>query len=228
MRELFFRLKSFSIITVIVAAVVGTILLIKPAEGVYAISIIIGASLIIFGVAAWISYLVKERLALLGVIGTILIIGGIIICFTYQLIASIVVLMLGVFLVISGIVNLFASFDSHRLLIGTWLVSLIMSVLMTIFGFVVIILAPRGDEVVGVLLGAALLFYALMDILAMIEVKQKAKKVSASFESAKRELENAMNQFDEDVQNSANEFKNDMNFASGNAEEIDAEGKDVE
>ncbi len=228
MRELFFRFKTFSIITIIFSAVIGVILLMKPEEGIYAISMIVGASLILIGIAAWISYLVKDRLAFLAVMGTILFVGGIVICFAYQTIANIIVLVLGVFLIVSGIVNLFAAFDSRHFRVGSWLVSLIMALLMIILGFVVVMISPRGDAVVGTLLGAALLFYAIMDILALIEIIQKAKRVKENLKTAQKELENAMNQFDEDVQNSANEFKNEMNYAAGNATEVDVEAEEIE
>lgn len=228
MRELFFRVKSLSIITIIFSAVIGVILIMKPQEGVYAISMIAGASLIVLGIAAWISYLVKGRIAFLAVMGTVSIIGGIVICIAYQAIASIIVLVLGVWLIVSGLVNLFASFDSRHFLLGTWFVSFIMALIMIAMGVAVIMIAPRADALVGTLLGASLLFYAVMDIIALIEVIQKTRKVKEQFKSAQKELENAMNQFGDEVENRANEFENEINFAAGNAEEIDVDGQDVD
>ena len=79
-----------------------------------------------------------------------------------------------------------------------------------------------------VLLGAALIFYAIMDTIAVIEVVQKAKKVKERYKTAQKELENAMNQFTDDVENRKNEFENEMNFAAGNAEEIDVDAQEID
>ncbi|MBR2134542.1 MAG: DUF308 domain-containing protein [Eubacterium sp.] len=228
MRELFFRVKSLSIITIIFSAVIGIILIMKPQEGVYAISMIVGVSLIVLGITAWISYFFRGRFFFLALMGTILIIGGVVICIAYQAIASIIVLVLGACLIASGIINLFSSFDSRHFLLGTWILSMTMAIIMIALGIVVVMIAPRADALVGVLLGSSLLFYSVMDIIALIEVVQKTKKVKAQVDSAQKEFENAMNQFADEVENNANEFENQINFAAGNAEEIDVDGQDVE
>lgn len=224
MRELFFRVKYLSVVSIIASAIIGCVLLAKPEEGVYTISMIIGGALIVLGIAAWIFYLVGARSAFLAVMGTLTIIGGIVVCFAYKAIASIIILVLGVWLIISGVVNMLASFDSKHFILGTWLVSFIMSLIMIGLGVGVVSLSGRSDMVVGTLLGASLLFYAVTDSLALIEVIRKAKKVKEKYKQAQQELENAMNQFEETAQ----EFDNSVNAAAGNAEEFDSTGTEIE
>ena len=139
MKDLLIKIKNFSIITIIASFVIGLVLLIWPNESITAVSILTGVTTILLGVTAWISYFAKEKSIILATAGTVCIIIGIIICVKYQSIIAILLFLFGIFITISGAVDLITSFYSRAGGLGTWGVSTVLSAAVLILGVVIMV-----------------------------------------------------------------------------------------
>ena len=177
MREFFGKIKNLSIITIIASAVMGIVLLARPGETLYVVSMICGITMIALGVGALISYFVKDRNMLLIILAVISVIMGIIVCVKYKSIVSILLFLFGLFILISGIVDLITSIDVKRYGFGDWIVSFLMSLVTTVLGLLIVVNPFSSSLAVIRLLGISLLVYAVLDLIAFIQVKKVAKAV---------------------------------------------------
>lgn len=177
MREFFGKIKNLSIITIIASAVMGIVLLARPGETLYVVSMICGITMIALGVGALISYFVKDRNMLLIILAVISVIMGIIVCVKYKSIVSILLFLFGLFILISGIVNLITSIDVKRYGFGDWIVSFLMSLVTAVLGLLIVVNPFSSSLAVIRLLGISLLVYAVLDLIAFIQVKKVAKAV---------------------------------------------------
>ncbi|MGN1420206.1 MAG: HdeD family acid-resistance protein [Eubacterium sp.] len=177
MREFFSKLKNLSIITIIASAVMGIVLLVRPGETLYVVSMICGITMIALGIGALISYFAKDRNLFLIVLAVISVITGIIVCVEYKNIVSILLFLFGLFILISGIVDLITSIDVRRYGFGDWIVSFLLSVATAILGLLIVINPFSSSLAVIRLLGISLIVYAVLDLIAFIQVKKVAKTV---------------------------------------------------
>lgn len=177
MREFFGKIKNLSIITIIASAVMGVVLLARPGETLYVVSMICGITMIALGVGALISYFVKDRNMLLIILAVISVIMGIIVCVKYKSIVSILLFLFGLFILISGIVDLITSIDVKRYGFGDWIVSFLMSLVTAVLGLLIVVNPFSSSLAVIRLLGISLLVYAVLDLIAFIQVKKVAKAV---------------------------------------------------
>lgn len=177
MREFFGKIKNLSIITIIASAVMGIVLLARPGETLYVVSMICGITMIALGVGALISYFVKDRNMLLIILAVISVVMGIIVCVKYKSIVSILLFLFGLFILISGIVDLITSIDVKRYGFGDWIVSFLMSLVTVVLGLLIVVNPFSSSLAVIRLLGISLIVYAVLDLIAFIQVKKVAKAV---------------------------------------------------
>lgn len=177
MREFFGKIKNLSIITVIASAVMGVVLLARPDETLYVVSMICGITVIALGIGALISYFVKDRNLFLLILAVISVIVGIIICVKYKSIVSILLFLFGLFILISGIVDFITAIDVKRYGFGDWIVSFLLSIATVVLGLLVVVNPFSSSLAVIRLLGVALIVYAVLDLVAFIQVKKMAKAV---------------------------------------------------
>ena len=197
MKDLLIKIKNFSIITIIASFVIGLVLLIWPNESITAVSILTGVTTILLGVTAWISYFAKEKSIILATAGTVCIIIGVIICVKYQSIIAILLFLFGIFITISGAVDLITSFYSKAGGLGTWGVSTVLSLAVLILG-VVIMVNPLHTSQALVRL-----------VVTFIQVKRVAKEIKEEFKNIEPPIVDA----------DAKEVNND--------DEIDSDGREV-
>lgn len=175
MRDFFIKLKNLSLITIAAGLVTGILLLFQPDKTVQFVSILCGITVIMLGVGAWISYFTKVKSTILAILGSLAIIAGIILCIKYESIISTVLFLFGIFVLISGIVDFISAIEAKKNDLKSWIVSLIMAAVTIILGLLVIINPFDSMLVLTKLLGAALIVYAVMDLIAFIQVKKVVK-----------------------------------------------------
>lgn len=208
MKDLLIKIKNFSIITIIASFVIGLVLLIWPNESITAVSILTGVTTILLGVTAWISYLQRKSI-ILATAGTVCIIIGIIICVKYQSIIAILLFLFGIFITISGAVDLITSFYSRAGGLGTWGVSTVLSAAVLILGVVIMVNPLHTSQALVRLVGAGLIVYAIVDLITFIQVKRVAKEIKEEFKNIEPPIVDA----------DAKEVDND--------DEIDSNGREV-
>lgn len=174
MTDILVKIKNLSIITIVASLIIGLVLIIKPGETLQVVSLICGVSLILLGITAWISYFAKGNSMFMAILGTISLIAGIIVCVKYKSIISIMLVLFGAFLIVSGIIDLLSAVKAKKIGGAGWKVSMAMSAAMVIVGIVVTVNPFTSMEMITRFLGVGLIFYAVMDLIAFFQIKRIA------------------------------------------------------
>lgn len=176
-------LKRFSIATIIVSAIMGVLFIAFPSKCIEYISLVVGVSLIAMGIISVVSYIVERDTKLPLVLGTISLISGIIVCAKYRAIISIIVVILGIFILTSGIVDMATSIRSIMLFRKSGWFTMLLSVITIIFGIVAITKSAQLTDGIVRFIGAALIVYAVLDLVTYIQVNSKVKQVKDAVDS---------------------------------------------
>lgn len=168
-------LKRFSIATIIVSAIMGVLFIAFPSKCIQYISLVVGVSLIVTGIISVVSYIVERDTKLPLVLGTISLISGIIVCAKYRAIISIIVVILGIFILTSGIVDMATSIRSIMLFRKSGWFTMLLSVITIVFGIVAITKSAQLTDGIVRFIGAALIVYAVLDLVTYIQVNSKIK-----------------------------------------------------
>lgn len=176
-------LKRFSIATIIVSAIMGVLFIAFPSKCIQYISLVVGVSLIVTGIISVVSYIVERDTKLPLVLGTISLISGIIVCAKYRAIISIIVVILGIFILTSGIVDMATSIRSIMLFRKSGWFTMLLSVITIVFGIVAITKSAQLTDGIVRFIGAALIVYAVLDLVTYIQVNSKVKQVKDAVDS---------------------------------------------
>ncbi|WP_294836885.1 HdeD family acid-resistance protein [uncultured Eubacterium sp.] len=176
-------LKRFSIATIIVSAIMGVLFIAFPSKCIQYISLVVGVSLIVTGIISVVSYIIERDTKLPLVLGTISLISGIIVCAKYRAIISIIVVILGIFILTSGIVDMATSIRSITLFRKSGWFTMLLSVITIIFGIVSITKSAQLTDGIVRFIGAALIVYAVLDLVTYIQVNSKVKQVKDAVDS---------------------------------------------
>ena len=176
-------LKRFSIATIIVSAIMGVLFIAFPSKCIQYISLVVGVSLIVTGIISVVSYIIERDTKLPLVLGTISLISGIIVCAKYRAIISIIVVILGIFILTSGIVDMATSIRSIMLFRKSGWFTMLLSVITIIFGIVAITKSAQLTDGIVRFIGAALIVYAVLDLVTYIQVNSKVKQVKNAVDS---------------------------------------------
>lgn len=177
------ELKRFSIATIIVSAIMGVLFIAFPSKCIQYISLVVGVSLIVTGIISVVSYIIERDTKLPLVLGTISLISGIIVCAKYRAIISIIVVILGIFILTSGIVDMATSIRSIMLFRKSGWFTMLLSVITIVFGIVAITKSAQLTDGIVRFIGAALIVYAVLDLVTYIQVNSKVKQVKDAVDS---------------------------------------------
>ena len=178
------QIKKISIASIIISIALGLLFIIFPDKCITYISLAIGVSLILLGVAGIIGFFIDKSSGFTLALGIISVIAGIIVCAKYQTLISIIVMIFGIFILASGIFNLLTSIKiiASSLVFG-W-VTLALSVITSVFGVVAITKSGALTIAIVQFIGVALLVYAVLDIISFFQVRKLAKDVKSVVETA--------------------------------------------
>lgn len=176
-------LKRFSIATIIVSAIIGVLFIAFPSKCIQYISLVVGVSLIVTGIISVVSYIVERDTKLPLVLGTISLISGIIMCAKYRAIISIIVVILGIFILTSGIVDMATSIRSIMIFRKSGWFTMLLSLITIVFGIVAITKSTQLTDGIVRFIGAALIVYAVLDLVTYIQVNSKVKQVKDAVDS---------------------------------------------
>lgn len=165
------RKDSFSLITAILFLILGIILISNPGGVIKFITYIIGGIIVLLGITKLVSYLKNKNNELLNnsnnlTIGVVLIVIGIIIMFCSSAIEFIIRLIMGGWLLYSGIIKLILSIGLKQLGINNWYIALISSIIMLVCGLYTIIVS----NIIGSAGGIILVIYATAEIIQFITI----------------------------------------------------------
>ena len=175
------RIYRSSLLTSIVAAFVGLMLIIASTEIIIAISYSVGAVLIALGVIRIISYIrelnTEESDQLDLVYGLVTIILGAIVIQNPTAIASIIPIVFGLVMIISSSIKINYALNLKSKDNDLWKSTLILSLLTTLCGVLLIFRPFEGADLIAKIIGAIILSYAILDIISTITIKRNIKKL---------------------------------------------------
>lgn len=153
-----------SIITSVVTAIIGIIIIGNPMVTMKIVAYALGLIFIAFGVVKLISYFVAKGTYDFYnyemIYGILAIIIGIITIFYSQTIGTIFRIIIGIWILYSGLMRLGLVSKLKKLEINEWKYALVIAVLILICGIYVLLRA----ETIGIAIGIAVLIYSIMDI----------------------------------------------------------------
>lgn len=176
-------IKNASIATIVLSIIIGLVFIFFPAQCMKYTALILGAGLIAIGAWSIIAYLIKKSSALTLALGVIVAICGVIICVKYKAIISLIMVVFGIFILASGIVDLITGIRSVFTFKIGGLITIVLSIATIIFGVFAITKSTQLSEGIVQMIGVALLVYAVLDTFAFIEVKRIVGNAKATVEN---------------------------------------------
>ena len=159
----------------------GIFLLVKPKLANSLIGYIVGAIVLICGIAALVNYfMTKEDIKYINwelIYGIVTIIAGIAIIFNPLAITSIVTIGLGIWMLINGIMKTNMGIFLKKNKEETWSIVLAIGVMTLICGILLIINPFKGTMVVTQVVGLFVIVYAILDSMHWFLVKKRSKDI---------------------------------------------------
>lgn len=183
MQNLSTRVRKMSLISIIfslIFIVTGVFLLVKPETAINVVCYVLGIILVLWGVVSIIQFFSDKNstnyLSLNFIFGAFVFIFGIIILIKPTIVASIVPLLLGVWMVINGVTKLSYALSIYKETKN--LLSIIGSIFIIVFGITLIFNPFEGAKGLVQIIGIALIVYSVLDlvesIIISIGIKSKA------------------------------------------------------
>ena len=187
MNNLSTKVKKMSITSIIFSLlfiVAGVFLLIKPETAINVVCYVIGIILVLWGVISIIQFFSDKNstnyLSLSFIFGSFVFIFGIIILIKPSIVASIVPLLLGVWMVINGVTKLSYSLSIYRNTKN--ILSIIVSIFIIVFGVTLIFNPFEGAKGLTQIIGIALIVYSILDLVESIAISISIKANSEEIE----------------------------------------------
>lgn len=171
MVEKFLKRSNWTDIVIsIIFVLFGALLIAKPEETVGAISIILGILFIAMGVLKLVEYYTSDtKEDWLLTIALITVIVGIIILFASDAILSVFRVILGLWIIATGIMDLQTTLIWKEVKSPYWTVAVLLSMLMILAGIVILI----NQNIVFTTMGVIIVVYGILDIIDRIIFMKK-------------------------------------------------------
>lgn len=166
MFEKFLKRSSWTDIVIsIIFILFGALLVTKPEETVGAISIILGVVFIAMGVLKLVEYYTSDtREDYLLSIALIAVIFGVIVLFASDAILSLFRIILGIWIIVAGIMDLQTILIWKQVKSPYWVAALLFSILMMLAGLIILI----NKNILLTTMGIIVIVYAVLDIIDRI------------------------------------------------------------
>ena len=166
MWEKFLKKSSWSDIVVsLIFILFGILLIARPDSIISVISILLGGIMIIIGGLKLIDYFSNDRKdSYLLAISVVAIIAGIVVMFCSDIILSVFRILIGIWIIYSGIMNLQTAIVWKDYKSRLWLTSLILSILTIIAGIYILVNSGAILQTIGIII----VTYGIIDIIESV------------------------------------------------------------
>ena len=159
------RTNWTDIVISLLFVILGILLIMKPSEMISVISILLGAILFIIGFLKLVDYFTsKDKEDYLLTFALVAVVLGVIVLFCSDVITGIFRVLLGIWIIASGIKNFQTSLVWKDTKSGLWTVTVLCSLLMIIAGIVILVSTTLAFRIVGIVI----LIYAILDIITRV------------------------------------------------------------
>lgn len=181
MENLSIKVKKMSITSIVFSLLfifAGIFLLLQPETAINIVCYVLGIILISWGAISVIQFYSDKTstnyLSINFIFGAFVFIFGIIILIKPSIIASIIPLLLGVWMVINGVTKLSYSLTIHKVSNAT--ISIVGSILIILFGILLIFNPFEGAKGLVQIIGISFIIYSVMDLAESIAITFSLKK----------------------------------------------------
>lgn len=157
--------------------VVGVFLFMKPSLVIEFISFVLGIFMVVAGVFSLVKYFHAKEKDFYGadlLYGVISLLAGALLIFNPTAVASILPLVLGVWMVIHSVIKLQYAF-SLKSLKAPWISTMVMALITLSLGILFVFNPFRGASFLMQFLGAVILFYAVLDLVNAFSLQRHIK-----------------------------------------------------
>lgn len=172
------KMNMTSIIFSIIFILIGAFLLARPDDAIHLVSYALGIILLLWGLISMVQFFTDKQsqnyLEFGFIVGVFVFIFGIIIIIKPETIASIIPLLLGIWMLINGVTKLSyaLTLNKNKNAAG----SIIISVLIVILGILLIFNPFAGAKTLVQILGIIIIIYSILDLAECLAIKKISKK----------------------------------------------------
>lgn len=181
MRDLTKRIFWASIASTLVMLLFGILLFIFPETVIKSVAIAMGVIFIMIGVIPIINYF---RFRATGftttfsfLLGIFCIVAGLILLMNENILGTIIPILTGVWMIINSINRISISMDLRDDKITFWVITFIYAILTLVAGVLLILDPVNGGKLVTKTIGIIICVYSALDVIDLILIRIKAKKV---------------------------------------------------
>ena len=181
MRDLTKRIFWASIASTLVMLLFGILLFIFPETVIKSVAIAMGVIFIMIGVIPIINYF---RFRATGftttfsfLLGIFCIVAGLILLMNENILGTIIPILTGVWMIINSINRISISMDLRDDKIPFWVITFIYAILTLVAGVLLILDPVNGGKLVTKTIGIIICVYSTLDVIDLILIRIKAKKV---------------------------------------------------
>ena len=157
------RANSTDMVISILFVILEVVLIIKPSEMVSVISILLGMVLFIIGFLKLVDYFTsKDKEDYLLTFALVAAVLGVIVLYCSDVITGIFRVLLGIWIIVSGIKNFQTSLVWKEVKSSLWTITVVCALLMIVAGIVILVSNTLAIRMVGI----AIVIYAILDIVA--------------------------------------------------------------
>lgn len=171
------KMSMTSIIFSIIFILIGAFLLARPDDAIHLVSYALGIILLVWGLISVVQFFTDKEsqnyLEFSFITGVFVLIFGIIILVKPEIIASIIPLLLGVWMLVNGVTKLSYSLTINKNKNAAS--SIIISLIIVIIGILLIINPFSGAEKLVQILGITIIIYSVLDLLECLSIKKAIK-----------------------------------------------------
>ncbi len=181
MQDMFKRVFRMSVISSILFFVFGLLLIFQTENVIKTISIIIGSLLLIIGIFPIVNYFRNRDQNIFSSAGLLYgifsVVAGIIIIVNKNLLANIIPVLTGVWMIINSVNKIQISMELRDRKLPYWIISFIFAILILIGGAFLIINPINGAVLLSRTIGIIIVIYSILDIADSIYIKVKVKSI---------------------------------------------------
>lgn len=181
MQEMFKKIHRVSLVSSIMFFIFGFLLIVQTEKVIKTISLIIGILLLVIGIFPIINYFrnrFKNFFSNAGLLyGIFSVVAGIIIMVNNHLLATIIPVLTGVWMIINSVNKIQLSMELRDNNIKSWIISFIFAILILIGGSFLIVNPFNGAVILSKTVGILIVIYTILDISDSIYISIKTRKI---------------------------------------------------
>ena len=182
MEKIIKSIVKSSIFTSGILILLGLLLFIKSDDTIVAISYLVGGAIIILGILAFINFFKKKNSDFVSsfdiIYGMITVVFGIFILSNPKMVATIIPFIIGGWVLIKSSFKIAYAIELKNMENVIWKNVLVTSIISALVGVIMIFNPFKTSVVVFKIIGAAIIVYAILDIISTIQLKKNVDEFS--------------------------------------------------